>query len=166
MRLRLQIICNTPQGQGLAQKLIVDPITPVANATGTFDYYAPSLFSLTPALGSTAGGTTLLISGQFFGLSGTIDIDGINCPLVGSWSQTTLQVSAISHSSPVPSMLILAGTPAVHGSRRRGSGQAADGALGRAGQQHAPVRLQPAHAEHRLPDHGRHGWRRQHHADR
>jgi hypothetical protein len=51
----------------------------------------PSISTVAPSSGLTAGGTNIVITGANFGATGaTVTIDGVNCPVVGSHTATSI----------------------------------------------------------------------------
>jgi hypothetical protein len=73
-----QLTCTLPEGQGTAQAVVVTVAG--VSATGSYDYGAPVLTSLTPTQ-LPAGGGTLQVSGSNFGLTPTVTVGGNACVL-------------------------------------------------------------------------------------
>ncbi len=64
----------------------------------------PSISTVAPSSGLTAGGTNIVITGANFGASGaTVTIDGVNCPVVGSHTATSITCTVPS-SGGVPKL--------------------------------------------------------------
>jgi len=60
----------------------------------------PSISSVAPSSGLTAGGTNIVITGANFGATGaTVTIDGLNCPVVGSHTPTSITCTVPASSS-------------------------------------------------------------------
>lgn len=68
---------------------------PTAGNTGLFSYRSPTLTSITPGTGTTAGGTDCVIQGSSFGAAqgtnGGVTIDGVAATIV-SWSHTSIAI--------------------------------------------------------------------------
>lgn len=73
------IICIIPSGQGTNLPLVVT--VNGQEVTTQFSYSAPSITSVSPMTGPTTGGTSLTISGDSFGASGTVTLGGTNCTI-------------------------------------------------------------------------------------
>ena len=106
-----QLFCTLPSGQGSSQQVQVRVGTQSSNLT-FFSYNGPTISSVTPSTGPTAGGTTLRINGTSFGSSGSFTIGGAACVIVpGTYTDTSVQctlpagegtalVQAVISSSP------------------------------------------------------------------
>lgn len=71
----------------------------------------PSITTVTPATGLPAGGNTIVIAGSNFGASGAaVTIDGVNCPIVGAHTATsiTCRVPSSSGVSKVADIVVTA----------------------------------------------------------
>jgi hypothetical protein len=73
-----QLICVLPAGQGASRVVQVQVATQLSNEI-TFDYNGPTLTSILPNAGPTAGGSLVVIRGTSLGLSGIVSIGGSTC---------------------------------------------------------------------------------------
>ncbi|MEO0017796.1 MAG: hypothetical protein RLZZ522_1079, partial [Verrucomicrobiota bacterium] len=79
-----QVVCTLPAGQGLNREVRVT-VAGQASPPATFNYAAPAITSISPATGTTAGGTQITISGSNFGTAPVVVFDGVTAnPLAGS----------------------------------------------------------------------------------
>ena len=63
---------------------------PIAPGSFSFSYADPIIASLTPNFGPTAGGDSVQITGDNFGMSGSITFGGQVCPIqAGTYSHTS-----------------------------------------------------------------------------
>lgn len=85
-----EIQCTLPEGQGLGRTVgvTVDGQSTSPLTSGTIDYDAPAITSLSPTEGPAAGGTVLTIHGSSFGLTASVAIDGNACPVTGQTHET------------------------------------------------------------------------------
>ena len=67
------IVCTTPAGQGLNQTIVVTVGGQSIQFIG-FSYLSPTVLSVSPLSGPTAGGTAITLTGSNFGISGLIMI--------------------------------------------------------------------------------------------
>ena len=83
-RTHSQVICTLPAGQGLNREVRVNVVGQVS-PPATFNYNAPVITSISPATGTTAGGTQITINGSNFGTAPVAVFDGVSVnPLAGS----------------------------------------------------------------------------------
>ena len=71
----------------------------------------PSITTVSPSTGLPAGGNTIVIAGSNFGASGaTVTIDGVNCPIVGAHTATsiTCTVPSSGGTSKVANIVVTA----------------------------------------------------------
>jgi hypothetical protein len=81
--------CTVPAGVGTNQPVVLTTGAQSSNSL-SLSYNPPSLSSLTPTSGSTAGGTTLTLQGTNFGASGAaVSVGGSACPVL-TQSHTSL----------------------------------------------------------------------------
>jgi len=77
--------CITAAGTvGPATIVVVNPDSQNGQKVNAFTYAAPTVSTVSPTQGPTAGGTLVTITGQFFHASATASVGGTNCPLSGS----------------------------------------------------------------------------------
>jgi IPT/TIG domain/Tyrosine-protein kinase ephrin type A/B receptor-like len=76
-----QIQIVAPPGQGTVLQIQVTAGGQVSNADKTYNYLPPSITTVSPASGNTAGGSNVTLLGTNFGLSGTVEIGAANCPI-------------------------------------------------------------------------------------
>lgn len=87
-----QIVCLLPQGYGTVQ-LSVEVSGQLSNIID-YAYALPVLSLISPASGTTAGGISLILTGTNFGISGSVFVGGVACPMTGSgWSHTRIECS-------------------------------------------------------------------------
>lgn len=85
------VMCTAPSGTGTNQLVTLTVDGRSTTASQTYSYAAPTLTSLTPTSGPTAGGITLTLSGSSFGASGaTVQVGGAACPVTAQ-TQTSLE---------------------------------------------------------------------------
>jgi len=79
-----EVVCTVPRGTGLnlAVTLTVAEQTSVANDAARFSYLPPQLSTVSPAVGPTAGGIIITLSGSSFGVTGYVFVGGVACPVV------------------------------------------------------------------------------------
>jgi hypothetical protein len=84
--------CTTPANTAGAKDVTVtNPDGETSTLSSGFTYRAaPTVSSISPTLGSTAGGTTLTITGTGFISGATVAVGGINCTSVSVASTTSL----------------------------------------------------------------------------
>jgi len=86
-RTHSQILCTLPAGRGsVPVTFTVDSRT--SNSI-TLNYDSPSITGVSPAIGPTAGGTTITIAGESFDSSGSVQVNGNTCVMV-SYSHTSI----------------------------------------------------------------------------
>ncbi|QDK77941.1 T9SS type A sorting domain-containing protein [Spirosoma sp. KCTC 42546] len=86
-----QIDCILPAGEGLNKQVSVFVGSTPSNSLN-FSYDAPSITSITPNHGSTSGGTSLIVLGSNFGLTGSVTIGGVSA-LTKVRSHTSIEVT-------------------------------------------------------------------------
>ncbi len=88
------IICTIPAGQGVNRNIVITTAGSQTASSTAFSYAAPSVTGIAPSLGLTAGGTSIVLTGSNFGVSGpTVTVDGLNCPVTAS-SSTSVTCTA------------------------------------------------------------------------
>jgi len=91
-----QIICTAPVGCCTGQQIRVTKDAQLSN-TMTVSYAAPSVTSIAPQNGPTAGGTAVTIKGTSFYTTGTISFGGVLCPgtscTVTSWGDKEIRLN-------------------------------------------------------------------------
>jgi large repetitive protein len=93
-----KVECLVPAGQGANLSVTVTVLAqtsawPAASGISGFSYNPPTLLSITPSTGGTAGGSLVTLSGTSFGLSGQVTIGGstkLCSNVVGQYLQTSL----------------------------------------------------------------------------
>ncbi len=81
------LTCTTPAGFGANVAVLVTVASQMASSTYT--YGRPSLISIQPTSGTTAGNLAVTLTGSNFGAStGSVTIGGVICPIAGAWSHT------------------------------------------------------------------------------
>eukprot|EP00808_Paulinella_micropora_P019733 g59215.t1 len=89
-----QIVCPIPPGQGQNRPVHLD-VTNRARVTwsGTFTYNEPAISSISkPQFNPTQGGGVLVVLGVNFGLSGSVTVGGVSCPVItGAYSHTRVE---------------------------------------------------------------------------
>ena len=87
--------CTLPPGGGTVSVIASVNVTVVVlySTAFAFSYDPPTLLSIWPLTGPTAGNTTLQVSGNNFGLSPSVTVNNANCPLVGAHNNTFLTCS-------------------------------------------------------------------------
>jgi hypothetical protein len=90
------VTCTLPSGQGASQAVVLTARTLLSSTLVGFSYYAPTLTSVLPALGATNGQNVIInLAGTDFGSSGSVAVDGMDCPIVvGQWRSTAIQCYA------------------------------------------------------------------------
>jgi hypothetical protein len=69
-----EVICFLPAGNGVGKEIVLDVSGQSVTATQVFDYFAPEINSVSPGGGSTEGGFTVNVGGQYFSTTGTINV--------------------------------------------------------------------------------------------
>jgi hypothetical protein len=90
-----QIVCVTTAGRGqsLVATIDVGGRTVTSSSPNLFSYSPPTLTTVSPLSGPTAGGTELTLVGSSFDTSGSVTVGGANCPIV---SYTSTQIRCTS----------------------------------------------------------------------
>ncbi len=90
-RTHRQIVCTLPAGQGALNSVAVVVLSRTSNTTN-FAYGAPLITGVVPNFVNTDAPDVLTLSGQNFGTSGTVTIDGQTCAPTGSaFAHTSIQ---------------------------------------------------------------------------
>ncbi len=77
-----EVRCTLPAGAGVSRAVQVTVDGQASSSPATFSYSAPTLATVTPSTGPTAGGTTLTLSGANFGAAGaSVTLAGVTCPV-------------------------------------------------------------------------------------
>lgn len=94
-----QLICTVAPGAGAGLTVTVTCVAQSNSAGPTFSYNSPTLTSITPSNGPTAGATTVTLAGTNFGpntVSGSVSIGGASCFLTGAgWSHTSIECTLL-----------------------------------------------------------------------
>ena len=73
--------CNLPAGEGLDQTVLLIVNSQRSTSIVDVDYASPTVSTITPTTGSTAGGVTISLTGTNFGLgTGSVQVRGNPCP--------------------------------------------------------------------------------------
>ena len=93
------VVCTLPAGEGLGNNVQITVSGQPSNIK-TFNYQGPSISSVTPANGPTAGNIKLTVLGNNFGLTGNVTIANKLCVLTGAgYSHSAwLREAALIHS--------------------------------------------------------------------
>ncbi len=79
-----QITCTAPPGIGVSLSIFVK-VDGQISSSQLISYSAPQISSVTPTVGSTAGGYTVTLTGSNFGASGSgnlaVSLSGVPCPV-------------------------------------------------------------------------------------
>ena len=87
------ILCSTPAGQGVVRPVEVFTSAGRWSPAASFSYQAPSVSTVLPAVGLTDGGYLITISGNNFGLNGTVTVNSAACSTSGggtAWNHSTI----------------------------------------------------------------------------
>lgn len=102
-----QILCTAPAGQGTNLQVVVS-VAGRDSAPVAFSYTRPTISNMSPAVGATIGGTPLTITGNNFGLTGTVRFGSAYCP-VTSWSHTNIVCTTPAGQGTNVSVVVAAG---------------------------------------------------------
>lgn len=75
-----EIVCLLPEGEGTSRAVSVVAGDQVSPSFSGFSYDPPSVASVSPSSGPTAGGIPITLHGESFGLSPTVTVGGAPCP--------------------------------------------------------------------------------------
>ena len=75
--------CTLPAGQGTGLSVTLTVSNQTSNAK-TLSYDAPTITTVAPANGPTAGAITLTLLGSNFGSTGSVTVNGVSCSSVGA----------------------------------------------------------------------------------
>jgi len=91
------ITAVTPSGTGAQSVVVTNPDTQSSNTTVNFTYAAaPTVTSIAPTAGPSAGGTTVTITGTGFGSGATVKIGGVSATGVVFGSATSITAVTLS----------------------------------------------------------------------
>ena len=94
------ITCTTPPGTGTSKDVVVTISgTPSTGGTGLFSYLPPTIASIAPSSGSTAGGTSVTITGTNFGGTPSVTIGGAAATSVVVVDATTITATTPAGSA-------------------------------------------------------------------
>lgn len=103
-----QIQCVVPAGQGTNHTLGV-VVAGQASTLKTFSYLQPSILSVNPSTGPTAGGTAVTLSGINFGLTPTVTMAGTACAVTSSSHSHVTFVTPVGQGVNHPIQVTVAG---------------------------------------------------------
>ena len=103
-----RIIATTPAGEGSGKSVVVIANGLSSNAAN-FNYLAPSITTVSPAVAATSGTTTVTLTGSSFGLNSTLTVNGSPVStLTRSHTQITFTMPA-GQGSGLPIIVTAAG---------------------------------------------------------
>ena len=82
------ILCVLPEGQGVNREVRVTVGPQVSNVL-ELDYDPPSITSVNPSVGPTAGNVPITVQGNNFGLNPSVTIGGLSAPLASNGNSHT-----------------------------------------------------------------------------
>lgn len=85
-----RVTCTLPEGDGLDNDVVLVAGLQYSNAY-PFDFSGPSILSVYPTNGPTAGGVLVTVRGQNFGLSGSVYVGGQLCTGVEIYNHDRVQ---------------------------------------------------------------------------
>ena len=105
------LTCTLPAGGGSVAVIVsVNLTTATLNSTAfTFSYDPPTLLSISPTIGPTAGGTLLSVAGNNFGTSPSVTVNGYACALSGAHNNTFLTCTAPPGSGSGQALIVSSG---------------------------------------------------------
>jgi hypothetical protein len=103
-----RIICTNPPGQGANVPLVVTVSGQSSKANSQFSYAPPTISSVTPSSGPTAGGTVLTLKGSDFGNNGVVLLGGAVCP-TRTWSHNMIVCTTPPGEGQLPLTVTVAG---------------------------------------------------------
>ena len=96
------IACTTgAHGAGAVDVVVTNTVTQRGTATGAFNYHnpAPTVTSVSPATGTTAGGTAITITGSGFLTGATAAVGGVTCSSLAVVSSTSIICTTGAHGA-------------------------------------------------------------------
>ncbi len=102
-----QITCNTPASAAGAADVVLINSGGTATSIGAYTYRnAPTVASVSPSSGSSAGGTTLTLTGTNFLAGATVTVGGSACTAVAIVSSTSITCTSPAHAAGAVNVVV------------------------------------------------------------
>lgn len=88
-----QIVCTLPAGEGTGNAVTVT-VAGVESNTLSLDYDPPEILTISPASGTTGGGTLITLTGRNFGSSGNVTVGGQSVSFTAGTSYSHTEIVA------------------------------------------------------------------------
>jgi len=105
----LRITCLTParEAEGAADVIVTNPDSQTGALAGAFTYIAPpEITTVTPNSGTTLGGTSVTISGRFFGSGATVTIGSVPCASMSVDFSSQITCVSPAHAAGVVDVVV------------------------------------------------------------
>ena len=101
--------CVSPPGQGRSVQIrVIIGFVPSPRSDLVWNYFSPTVMSVTPKLLPVLGGAQLNISGIDFGLNGTVHVGSHSCAVL-EWSHVFIRCMSPGGASPATGITVTAG---------------------------------------------------------
>ena len=101
------VTCTLPAGGGTVAVIV--SVLGLNSSAFSFSYDPPSLYSLSPTIGATVGGTLLSLWGLNFGSSPTATVNGVSCTVTGAHNNTFLMCVVPNGSGSSNAVIVSSG---------------------------------------------------------
>ena len=103
----LWVTCTLPAGGGTVS--VIASVVGLNSSSFSFSYDPPSLYSLSPSVGATVGGSVLSLWGLNFGSSPTATVNGVNCNVTGPHNNTFMMCVVPNGSGSSNAVIVSSG---------------------------------------------------------
>lgn len=102
----ISLTCTAPAGTGLTKDVVVTTPAGSGTSTGSFNYDSPTVLSINPSSGTTAGGTSVTISGSNLRSATGVTIGGNACNSLSANTDTSVTCTTTAGSAGAVSVVV------------------------------------------------------------